>query len=38
MEKTILQNGTRVISYAPDCTNEYNGKVYYDIHLVKTLI
>lgn len=44
MEKTILQNGTRVISYAPDneCTNElgtitssyeYNGKVYYDIHL-----
>lgn len=43
MEKTILQNGTRVISYAPDneCTNElgtitssyeYNGKVYYDIH------
>ena len=44
MEKTILQNGTRVISYAPDdeCDNElgtitssyeYNGKVYYDIHL-----
>lgn len=43
MEKTILQNGTRVISYAPDneCTNElgtiissyeYNGKVYYDNH------
>lgn len=44
MEKTILQNGTRVISYAPDeeCTNElgtitdsysHEGKVYYDIHL-----
>lgn len=42
MEKTILQNGTRVISYAPDteCDNElgtssyeYNGRVYYDIHL-----
>ena len=44
MEKTILQNGTRVISYAPDdeCDNElgtitssyeYNGKVYYDIRL-----
>lgn len=44
MEKNILQNGTRVISYAPDeeCTNElgtitssyeYNGRVYYDIHL-----
>lgn len=44
MEKTILQNGTKVISYAPDdeCDNElgtitssyeYNGKVYYDIHL-----
>lgn len=44
MEKNILQNGTRVISYAPDteCDNElgtitgsyvYNGKVYYDIRL-----
>lgn len=44
MEKTILQNGTRIISYAPDdeCDNElgtitssyeYNGRVYYDIHL-----
>ena len=44
MERTILQNGTRVISYAPDdeCDNElgtitssyeYNGKVYYDIRL-----
>lgn len=44
MEKNILQNGTRIISYAPDeeCTNElgtitssyeYNGRVYYDIHL-----
>ena len=42
--KKILENGTRIISYAPDeeCTNElgtitssyeYNGKVYYDIHL-----
>ena len=44
MKKSILENGTRVISYAPDdeCTNElgvitgsyeYNGKVYYDIRL-----
>ena len=44
MEKNILKNGTRVISYAPDteCDNElgtitssyeYNGRVYYDIHL-----
>ena len=38
--KKILENGTRVISYAPDdeCDNElgtssYDGKVYYDIHL-----
>ena len=44
MKKNILENGTRVISYAPDneCDNElgtitgsyeYNGKVYYDIKL-----
>lgn len=44
MEKNILKNGTRVISYAPDteCDNElgtitssyeYNGRIYYDIHL-----
>ena len=44
MKKGILQNGTRVVSYAPDneCDNElgtitgsyeYNGKVYYDIRL-----
>lgn len=44
MKKNILENGTRVISYAPDteCDNElgtitssyeYNNKVYYDIHL-----
>lgn len=44
MKKNVLENGTRVISYAPDaeCDNElgtitgsyeYNGKVYYDIRL-----
>ena len=43
MEKTILQNGTRVISFAPDSesTNilgtvtsnyEFNGTTYYNIH------
>ena len=43
MEKTILQNGTRVISFAPDSesTNElgiitdsyqFNGKTHYDVH------
>ena len=43
MEKTILQNGTKVISFAPDSesTNElgiitdsyqFNGKTHYDVH------
>ena len=42
--KSVLQNGTRVVSYAPDavCDNElgtitnsyvHNGKIYYDIRL-----
>lgn len=44
MKKDVLQNGTRIISYAPDneCDNElgtitdsyeHDGKIYYDIRL-----
>ena len=44
MEKNVLKNGTRVISFAPDSestnilgtvTNGYNfnGNIYYDVHV-----